>query len=86
MYKFNLSRTEVTASYDKTRILGYNYYLSGFIDEQLKRKELIYTTLGSDNPLDKKAHDLKAQEQYARFIQDKKVEKNISYIPKVSVN
>ena len=64
-YTYTISRVKVTSNYDPTKLLGYNYYVKisefgGNAEVVRSKRELLYTTLSSENPLDVQSHDLTA--------------------------
>lgn len=45
-------------------VIGYNYYVSVFEDGELRKRELIYTSLSHSDSQDSKRHDLEARKRY----------------------
>ena len=69
-YRCKLSRKGVTPQ-NTEELLGYNYYLLGYINQELKKQEFIYSSLYTSNPLNLEIHDLNAKKIY---------DKRVSYI------
>jgi len=68
MYRFQLSRKEVTACDDETTVLGYNYYLVAYINQNLVKDELLYSSLALPNALCVVEHDAHARVAYNHFV------------------
>ena len=72
MYRFQLSRKEVTCK-DDPATLRYNYYILGYIDAELVKQELIHRSLAMPDALTLVDHDCKARSIYNDFLERKEL-------------